>query len=205
MTTRRQFLSIAALAATLTATGRPARAEGFFEALFFGGGGLEPGLGPNPLVGSPFARRRVRFDGAETPGTIVIETGPKYLYFVEGNGRATRYGIGVGREGFGWRGTVQIGRKAEWPDWIPPEEMRVRELRRGRRLPVRMAGGPDNPLGARALYLYRGGRDTLYRIHGTNEPQTIGRNVSSGCIRMVNADVVHLYGRAEIGAKVIVR
>jgi lipoprotein-anchoring transpeptidase ErfK/SrfK len=115
-----------------------------------------------------------------------------------------RYGVGVGREGFGWKGAVTVGRKAEWPTWTPPAEMRAREAKRGRKLPVRMEGGPNNPLGARALYLHRGGADTLYRIHGTNEPWTIGLNVSSGCIRLVNDDVVDLYRRVKTGAKVVV-
>ena len=123
---------------------------------------------------------------------------------VLGDGQAIRYGIGVGREGFGWSGTVTIGRKAEWPTWTPPPEMIAREKARGRILPASMEGGPNNPLGARALYLYRGGNDTLYRIHGTSEPWTIGLNVSSGCIRMVNKDVVDLYNRTRVGARVVV-
>lgn len=151
-----------------------------------------------------FMRKKVRLDTKERPGTIIIDTKRKYLYFVEGNGRATRYGVGVGREGFGWAGTVKVGRKAEWPDWRPPASMIARERRRGRNLPSFVAGGINNPLGARALYLHRGGRDTIYRIHGTNQPWTIGQNMSSGCIRMMNKDVEHLYKRASLGTKVIV-
>ncbi len=155
-------------------------------------------------VPEKYKRRSVRFTTNEKPGTIIVDTNNKFLYYVEGRDRATRYGIGVGREGFGWSGVVKVGRKAEWPDWRPPAEMRAREARAGRILPVVMPGGIDNPLGARALYLYKGGRDTIFRIHGTNQPWTIGLNMSSGCIRMMNKDVEHLYARADIGAKVIV-
>jgi lipoprotein-anchoring transpeptidase ErfK/SrfK len=137
----------------------------------------------------------------ESPGTIVIDTQSRYLYLVLEAGMAQRYGIGVGREGFGWSGTVTVGRKAEWPTWTPPAAMRKRQPY----LPVSMPGGPNNPLGARALYLYDGGRDTLFRIHGSNEPWTIGHAVSSGCFRMRNEDVTELYGRVGIGTKVIVR
>ena len=128
-----------------------------------------------------------------------------FLYFVLGGGQAVRYGVGVGRTGFGWRGTVRIGNKEEWPGWTPPAGRRVaRERRRGHRLPAHMAGGPRNPLGARAMYLYGRGGDSGFRIHGTSEPWTIGLNVSSGCIRLVNDDVVDLYNRVRVGAKVIV-
>jgi lipoprotein-anchoring transpeptidase ErfK/SrfK len=151
-----------------------------------------------------FMRKKVRLVTSEKPGTIIIDTSTKYLYYVEGNNRATRYGVGVGREGFGWSGTVKVGRKAEWPDWRPPATMIARERRKGRIIPTYMKGGPNNPLGARALYLYKGGRDTIFRIHGTNQPWTIGQNMSSGCIRMMNKDVEHLYKRAGVGSKVIV-
>ena len=130
-------------------------------------------------------------------GTIVIDTEARYLYFVLGGGMAKRYGVGVGRPGFEWAGTRKITRKAEWPVWVPPEEMRQRVPN----LPVRMEGGPANPLGARALYL----GSTLYRIHGSNEPWTIGQAMSSGCIRMANEDVIDLYKRAGVGTKVVVR
>jgi lipoprotein-anchoring transpeptidase ErfK/SrfK len=137
----------------------------------------------------------------EPAGTIVIDTRSRYLYLVQDNGMAQRYGVGVGREGFGWTGTVKVGRKAEWPTWTPPAAMRKRQPY----LPVSMPGGPNNPLGARALYLYDGGRDTHYRIHGSNEPWTIGHSVSSGCFRMRNEDVVELYQRVGIGTRVVVR
>ena len=145
--------------------------------------------------------QRVAFSGGEQPGTIVIDTARRYLYLVEDGGQATRYGVGVGREGFAWTGTEKITRKAEWPQWRPPEEMRIRERKKGRELPVVMEGGPANPLGARALYL----GSTLYRIHGTNQPWTIGGAVSSGCIRMRNEDVTALYERVGVGTRVIVR
>ena len=146
----------------------------------------------------------VDFKTSQKPGTIVINTREHFLYYVLGNDRAVRYGVGVGRDGFGWNGTVTVGRKAEWPTWTPPPEMIERERKRGRILPAQMEGGVRNPLGARALYLYQGGKDTIYRIHGTSEPWTIGLNVSSGCIRMLNKDVIDLYNRAKVGAKVVV-
>ncbi|MDX3925675.1 MAG: L,D-transpeptidase [Shinella sp.] len=151
-----------------------------------------------------YLRRKVRLVTSEAPGTIIVDTNNKYLYYIEGRNRATRYGIGVGRDGYGWSGVVKVGRKAEWPGWTPPAEMRRREAAKGRILPAYQEGGIDNPLGARALYLYRGGRDTIFRIHGTNQPWTIGQNMSSGCIRMMNKDVEHLYERADVGTKVIV-
>ena len=158
----------------------------------------------NKQVSAAYRRKKVRLVTDEKPGTIIIDTNNKYLYYVEGNNRATRYGVGVGRDGFGWSGIVKIGRKAEWPDWVPPKEMIAREARKGRKIPAFQEGGVDNPLGARAMYLYKGGRDTIFRIHGTNQPWTIGQNMSSGCIRMMNKDVEHLYDRAGVGTKVIV-
>ena len=143
-----------------------------------------------------FMPREVAYDGKEAPGTIVIDTPNHFLYLVEANGRAMRYGIGVGRPGFTWSGTHSISVKKEWPDWVPPKEMLARQPS----LPHFMAGGPNNPLGARAMYL----GSTLYRIHGSNEPWTIGHNVSSGCIRLRNADVIDLYSRVKVGTKVIV-
>ncbi|WP_244486716.1 L,D-transpeptidase [Aurantimonas sp. Leaf443] len=151
-----------------------------------------------------FMRRQVKLRTAEAPGTIIVDSRRKYLYFVEPGGTATRYGVGVGKEGFGWSGRMSVGRKAEWPGWTPPAAMVVRERAKGRILPAYMAGGPGNPLGARAMYLYRGGRDSMFRIHGTNQPWTIGHEMSSGCIRMMNEDVEHLYGRVPSGTKVIV-
>ena len=152
-----------------------------------------------PLSGQPseeFRRQEVAYSGSERPGTIVIDTPRKFLFLVQPGGRALRYGIGVGRPGFEWSGVKTISRKAEWPDWTPPPEMLLRRPD----LPRHMAGGPDNPLGARAMYL----GSSMYRIHGTNEPTTIGQNVSSGCIRMMNEDVIDLFGRVPVGTKVIV-
>jgi lipoprotein-anchoring transpeptidase ErfK/SrfK len=141
-------------------------------------------------------RQVVDYPAREAPGTIVIDTPHTYLYFVLGNGKAVRYGIGVGRDGFTWSGVQSIARKTEWPDWTPPVEM----LQRQPYLPRFMAGGPGNPLGARAMYL----GNTVYRIHGTNQPSTIGGHVSSGCIRLTNEDVTDLYDRVQVGAKVVV-
>ena len=141
-------------------------------------------------------RQIVSYSGREAAGTIVIDTPNTYLYYVLGNGQAMRYGIGVGREGFTWSGTQTITKKAEWPAWTPPPEMIARQPY----LPRHMAGGPGNPLGARAMYL--GG--TIYRIHGTNAPETIGTRVSSGCLRLTNEDVIDLYSRVSVGTKVIV-
>jgi lipoprotein-anchoring transpeptidase ErfK/SrfK len=144
---------------------------------------------------SPIPREVVAFSGY-SPGTIVVSTSERRLYYVLGNGTAIRYGIGVGRPGFTWAGTKTVARKAEWPDWTPPAQM----LKRRPDLPRHMVGGEANPLGARAMYL--GG--TLYRIHGSNEPETIGTAVSSGCIRMTNADVIDLYDRVRVGTRVVV-
>ncbi|MCP8938411.1 L,D-transpeptidase [Alsobacter sp. SYSU M60028] len=160
----------------------------------------QPGYEPSPdeeILSGPWERQLVFFRSNEAPGTIVVHTGEHYLYVVQPNNRAVRYGIGVGREGFQWKGLVSIVRKQEWPDWRPPPEM----IQRQPYLPRFMAGGPGNPMGARALYL--GG--TVYRIHGTNQPDTIGTNVSSGCFRLVNPDVIDLYERVPVGTKVIVR
>jgi len=143
-----------------------------------------------------FEKQEVDYHGSESAGTIVIDTPNKFLFLVEGGGRALRYGIGVGRPGFTWSGVKTITAKREWPDWTPPAEM----IARRPDLPRHMEGGPENPLGARAMYL----GSTLYRIHGSNEPWTIGTNVSSGCIRMRNEDVIDLYGRVNVGTKVIV-
>ena len=141
-------------------------------------------------------REVVEFDGRYAPGTIIVSTSERRLYYVLGGGQAVRYGIGVGRPGFEWAGTKTVARKAEWPDWRPPSQM----LRRRPDLPRYMPGGVDNPLGARAMYL--GG--SLFRIHGSNEPDTIGQAVSSGCIRMTNEDVTDLYERVRVGTKVVV-
>jgi lipoprotein-anchoring transpeptidase ErfK/SrfK len=151
---------------------------------------------PQAATPQRFKRQVVSYATHEAPGTVVIDTPNTYLYLVLGGGRALRYGIGVGREGFTWSGVKQVEKKAEWPDWTPPAEM----LERQPYLPRFMAGGPGNPLGARAMYL----SGSVYRIHGTNAPDTIGQRVSSGCIRLTNADVADLYERVKLGAKVVV-
>jgi lipoprotein-anchoring transpeptidase ErfK/SrfK len=144
----------------------------------------------------PIPRQMVPWNGKQAAGTVVISTSQRRLYYVLGNGRALRYGVGVGRQGFSWSGTKTVTRKREWPDWRPPAAM----LKRRPDLPRHMAGGIDNPLGARAIYL----GSSLYRIHGSNEPNTIGAAVSSGCIRMTNRDVTDLYERVRIGTRVVV-
>jgi lipoprotein-anchoring transpeptidase ErfK/SrfK len=188
---------------------------GFIEFLFGGGQRSESAnnyrsypadLGPGmvessyhpgqPTMDPRFMKQEIEYDGQEAAGTIIVNTNERMLYLVEGQGRALRYGIGVGRPGFTWSGVHHVTNKREWPDWTPPDEM----LKRRPDLPRHMAGGPDNPLGARAMYL----GSTLYRIHGSNEPWTIGTQVSSGCIRMRNEDVIDLYGRVKVGAKVVV-
>ncbi len=159
---------------------------------------------PRTKVPPQFLRQEVRYDGGETPGTIIVDTQTKFLYFVLGGGKAMRYGIGVGKEGFEWNGSARIALKREWPTWTPPSEMIKRkpelaEFRNG------MGPGLQNPLGARALYLFNKGGDTGYRLHGTPEWWSIGKAMSSGCIRLMNQDIIDLYSRAEVGAKVIVR
>jgi lipoprotein-anchoring transpeptidase ErfK/SrfK len=160
-------------------------------------------------VDPAYLRQAVEYDARQAPGTIIVDLANHFLYHVQEGGRATRYGVGVGGEGFGWSGMATVHDKQEWPDWYPTKEILARkpeirsamtQLRSGLGVP----GGPDNPLGARALYLWQGNKDTLYRIHGTNEPWTIGKSVSSGCIRMVNQDVVDLYDGTPIGTKVVV-
>ncbi|MBX9458801.1 MAG: L,D-transpeptidase [Rhizobium sp.] len=150
---------------------------------------------------SPIARKLVKFDAGIAVGTIVIDNSERRLYHVISKGVAMRYGIAIGKEGFGWTGTEVVTAKQEWPTWTPPEEMRIREARKGNILPVKMDGGIDNPLGARAMYL----GSTQFRIHGTNKPNSIGTAASSGCFRMANEDVEHLYAHVKVGARVIVR
>jgi len=163
----------------------------------------DPGDQPGLVADDSYApdpewqKQMVYYRTTEAPGTIIISTAERHLYLVQPNGRALRYGIGVGRDGFQWQGLLNITKKAEWPDWTPPPEMIARQPY----LPRFMAGGPGNPLGARAMYL----GTTVYRIHGTNQPWTIGTKISSGCFRLVNADVSDLYGRVPVGTKVIVR
>jgi len=207
----------AALAAPLSATyqtqPQPSFGGGFIEFLF-GGRPLAP---PDPYAGRyqtargepaewaearraeadpRYQRQVVAYQGSEQPGTVIIDTPRRFLFLVQDNGHAVRYGIGVGRPGFTWAGVKEVSAKREWPDWTPPPEM----LKRRPDLPQHMAGGLENPLGARALYL----GSSLYRIHGSNEPWTIGTQVSSGCIRMRNEDVIDLYGRVHVGTKVVV-
>ena len=156
----------------------------------------QPETGPPKELPENLKRQLVDFRTREPAGTIIIDTPHTYLYLILGHGKALRYGIGVGREGFTWSGTERISRMKEWPDWFPPKEM----IERQPYLPRMMAGGPGNPLGARALYLGH----TLYRIHGTNQPSTIGKFVSSGCIRLLNSDIEDLYSRVQVGSRVIV-
>jgi lipoprotein-anchoring transpeptidase ErfK/SrfK len=188
---------------------------GFIEFLFNGGTSAPPRPPANvvargePAVMQPeldvvqtreidpkFQRQMVEYFGSEPPGTVIIDTPQRFLFLVQENGKAMRYGIGVGKQGFTWAGEKKITAKKEWPDWVPPPEM----LQRRPDLPHFMAGGPENPLGARAMYL----GNSLYRIHGSNEPWTIGQAVSSGCIRMRNEDVIDLYARVKVGTKVVV-
>ncbi|MCF3642773.1 L,D-transpeptidase [Rhizobium sp. TRM95111] len=150
---------------------------------------------------APIAREIVRFKEDVAPGTVIVDNSERRLYHVLGHGIAVKYAVSVGRDGFLWTGVNRVSRKTEWPTWTPPEDMRAREAKKGKILPVSMKGGLDNPLGARALYL----GSTIYRIHGTNQPSSIGQAMSSGCIRMANEDVEHLYAQVSIGATVIVR
>jgi lipoprotein-anchoring transpeptidase ErfK/SrfK len=191
----RAFALLVAAVTVLAGAGH-AQAQGFDLRDILGGG---PNFRDGRLGGgvSPIPRQTVNFAGGYAPGTIYINTAERRLYLVLGNGQAIRYGIGVGRDGFRWSGTHRITAKKEWPSWTPPAQM----LRRRPDLPRHMSGGIDNPLGARAMYL----GSTLYRIHGSNEPETIGQAVSSGCFRMTNEDVTDLYSRVPVGATVIVR
>ena len=171
---------------------------------------------PFPIPAAPlsrikpaYLRARVPVRTREAPGTIVVDPRSRYLYLIGEGGYALRYGVGVGRQGFSWSGTATINSKQHWPDWYPPKEMIERQPELRRQLVqlqsgIGMPGGPRNPLGSRALYLWQNNKDTLYRIHGTSEPWTIGRSVSSGCIRMINQDVMDLYERVPVGTKVVV-
>lgn len=164
------------------------------SALYGKGRPALPGMGPS-------RRKTVVFDGSERPGTIVIDVGKRALFLVTGANSALRYSISVGRDGFGWNGRVTVGAKREWPDWHPPAEMLVRDPS----LPRSVPPGPYNPLGARALYLFRDEKDTLYRIHGTNHPGGVGSDGTSGCFRLTNTDIVDLFSRVKIGTEVIVK
>ena len=203
---RRRFCSAILFASLLTIPTAPAFAQALAYSPAEPDGAVFPQYAPAPQSGdassssaelsAPLRRQIVAYDGNEPAGTIIIDTAHTFLYLTLGNGKAMRYGIGVGREGFTWSGVQQITRKAEWPDWIPPAQMVARQPY----LPRWVGGGPGNPLGARALYL----GNTDYRIHGTNDPTTIGKRVSSGCIRLRNEDVEDLYQRVGIGTKVVV-
>jgi lipoprotein-anchoring transpeptidase ErfK/SrfK len=201
----RTIVSAAALACMLFAPGgpltTPAQAESAFAAFIRGG---QPRIThtrqPRTSDHSPIPRQIVPYDGRHGPNTIIVNTAERRLYYTLGDGRAIRYAVGVGREGFTWAGTNRITRKEEWPGWTPPPQMIRREAAKGRQLPAYMPGGPDNPLGARALYI----GSTLYRIHGTNQPWTVGQAMSSGCIRMANEDAIHLYDQVRVGTRVVV-
>lgn len=154
-------------------------------------------------IAKEYSRQIVDYSTKEKPGTIVVDTNAHFLYFVMDDGKAMRYGIGVGRDGFRWSGNAYVGRKAEWPSWTPPQRMLKRQPEL-REFAGGMKPGLKNPLGARALYLYKNGKDSLYRLHGTPEWWTIGTNVSSGCVRLINQDIIDLYSRAKTGARVVV-
>ncbi|HUQ35602.1 MAG TPA: L,D-transpeptidase [Aestuariivirga sp.] len=159
----------------------------------------------NPaLIDSVYHRQEVVFNGNEEPGTVVVDPKAHFLYYVLRDGQAMRYGVGVGRAGFAWSGAAEIRMKRRWPRWVPPKEMVDRD-ERASKWANGQPGGPKNPLGARALYLFSGGKDTLYRIHGTNDPKSIGKSVSSGCVRMLNEDIADLFDKVKIGTKVIVQ
>jgi len=154
----------------------------------------------NTPVPQPYRRAIVDFHRKEAPGSIVVDSDNHYLYYVLDNGKAIRYGVTVGEEALAFSGVARVGNMREWPDWVPTADIH----KRIEGLPTRVAGGPDNPLGARALYLYQGNKDTLFRIHGTNQPEYIGASISSGCIRMLNEDVIDLYNRVKMGTTVVV-
>lgn len=151
-----------------------------------------------------YARKEVKFTNREKPGTVIVETGTRHLYYILDGKRAIRYGVAVGKEGFAWSGSSTVKRKVEWPKWYPPKEM-IKRTPKLKKWANGQPGGPKNPLGAAALYLFQGEKDTLYRIHGTNAPSSIGTAASSGCIRMRNEDIQHLYSKVGLGTKVIVR
>jgi lipoprotein-anchoring transpeptidase ErfK/SrfK len=214
---RRSFLRTAALGLATSALAQQAFADSIY--------GFHPDARPlrdeslYPPVESPvdfpidladaddiperFHRQFVGWEGPEEPGTIIVDPGQRFLYLVRDDGTALRYGVGVGRAGFAWNGEATIGMKRRWPRWLPPEEMIYRDAK-ALEWANGMPGGPENPLGARALYLYANGQDTLYRIHGTNDPKSIGKAMSSGCIRMLNEDVADLFERVPVKTKVIV-
>jgi len=182
-----------------------------YEAMYAGfqDGGFEVPPVKLSQIKKGFMRKLVDYQTVEQPGTIVIDPAARYLYHILPNGKAMRYGIGPGREGFAWSGVAEIHSKQEWPDWYPPKEMIAREPQLRRSLAqlqsgIGMHGGPGNPLGARAMYLWQGNKDTLFRIHGTVEPWSIGTHASSGCIRMINQDAIDLYSQTPVGTRVVV-
>ena len=194
--TRRNFIASAALAAAA-----PALAD-VNEAAYFSGSIADHGFEFRQTnfakIDKVWHRQLVNYTSTEAPGTVVVDTAHHFLYVIFENNTALRYGVGVGKEGFQWFGDAQIQRKAYWPEWVPPPEMLLRRPE----LPKFMAGGPENPLGPRAMYLYRDGKDLGYRLHGTVEPWSIGGDVSSGCIRMFPEDVIDLFQRSPVGTKV---
>ncbi|WP_262268568.1 MULTISPECIES: L,D-transpeptidase [Microvirga] len=199
-----------ALAACVTTQAPPQQAVRRIDPAYAAMYGPRPDE-PHPLpatdiseVDPRFLRREVAYYGREEPGTIVVDTEARHLYLVREGGRAIRYGIGVGKEGLAWSGRARIGRKATWPRWTPTAAMIRREPERNARWAGGMEGGLSNPLGARALYLYNNGVDTMYRLHGTTEPWSIGQSVSSGCIRLFNQDIIDLYSRVPVGSPVVV-
>lgn len=199
-----------ALAACIPSASPPQQAIRYIDPAYIAMYGARPDE-EHPLpatdiseVDPHFLRREVAYYGREEPGTIVVDTSARHLYLVREDGRAIRYGIGVGKEGLSWSGRASVGRKAQWPRWTPTSAMIRREPERNAKWAGGMPGGLDNPLGARALYLYSGGQDMMYRIHGTTEPWSIGQAVSSGCIRMFNQDVIDLYNRVPVGSPVVV-
>jgi lipoprotein-anchoring transpeptidase ErfK/SrfK len=195
-----RFLTRLSIAAVMTVLAGAAVARSPMDPNEVYSGGSPVGQFLNSLFGGsgsgPIPRTTVMYPGRHAPGTIVVNTKERRLYLVLGNGQALKYGIGVGRQGFSWAGKTRVSAKKEWPDWTPPAQM----LKRRPDLPRHMKGGPANPLGARAMYL----GSSLFRIHGSNEPHTIGQAVSSGCFRLTNEDVIDLYGRVQVGATVIV-
>ena len=199
---RRQFVAGGALAAAAVAS--PALGQQSSEAAYFSGTAVDNGVSFRTtnfaMIDPTWRRQLVKYYSDEPQGTVVVDTRNHFLYIIFENKTALRYGVGVGKEGFQWFGRAQIDRKAQWPNWVPPPEM----LQRRPDLPRFVAGGPENPLGPRALYLYRDGTDLGYRLHGTVEPWSIGSDVSSGCIRMFPEDVIDLYQRCPVGTKVLV-
>jgi lipoprotein-anchoring transpeptidase ErfK/SrfK len=198
MMTRLIYSLFAVMLLAVSVGSTSTRAQDFLDTLY-GGAPVSQRykFGAFSSDSGPVARTTVAFESKQPAGSIYISTKERRLYYILGNGQAVRYGIGVGRDGFRWGGTHRVTAKKEWPDWTPPSQM----LKRRPDLPRHMKGGEDNPLGARAMYL----GSTLYRIHGSNEPETIGQAVSSGCFRMVNADVIDLYSRVNVGAMVVVQ